>query len=365
MIKGENRVAPYQFFFLIIQTEIGISILSLPYTVFALAKHDGWISMLLAGAITQLLILILWMLCKRFHRSSIFAIPGKIMGKWMGTVFLIAYYVYFSATASLILILFCRMLSIWVLPRTPHWVTMFLMVIAGVYITKENLRVLARFYVFVSVLIVILIAFIVYSFKDANYLYLLPIGQAGWQKILLGSKGATFSMLGFESLLVLYPLVKGTDSKKLKIASYANLFVTLFYVLIIMSCFLFFSPVELPLLPEPVLFMLKSFTFKILERIDLLFISIWVVTVATSFMTYLYMASTGLANLFGQRNHRRWVPIAALMIFIAALIPSQNELVIQKISDSYQPISMIFVVVLPLCLLLLSYLLRKKEVSSS
>ncbi|HET7578886.1 MAG TPA: GerAB/ArcD/ProY family transporter [Bacillales bacterium] len=363
MTAGDNKVALYQFFFLFIQTEIGVSILSLPYVVFLLAHNDGWISMLLAGAITQILILILWMLCRRFRSSSIYVVSRKLFGKWIGSLLIIIYSVYFAATASIILVLFSKVINVWVLPHTPYWVTMVLMVIAGVYISRENLRVLARFYTFVSFLIIMLIAFMVYSLKDANYLYLFPIGNSSWEDILMGAKGATLSMLGFESLLVFYPLVKGTDSQKLKVAAFANLFVTLFYTLIILCCFLNFSPEEIPLLPEPLLYMFKAFSFTIIERIDLFFLSVWMVTVATSFMTYLFLASNGLAHLFRKKNHKPLVPIAALAIFIAAMIPKQNEMLIQALDQRFQQISILFVAVLPMLFLLFSYILHKKEAS--
>lgn len=361
MREGENKVAPYQFFFLIIQSMIGVSLLSLPYTVFQVAKDDGWISMLLAGVITQILLLIMWLLARRFESSTIFEISRKIFGKWIGTVFLIGYLCYFIATASVILLLFSRVLNVWVLPRTPTWATMFLMTLGGMQISRSNLRVFGRFYTFVSILILVLLIFLSYTYKDANFLYLLPVGQSGWKDILTGSKGATLSMLGFESFMVLYPFVKGSPSKKLKIACFANLFVTLFYTVIIVSCFLYFSPAEMALVPEPVLYMLKSFSFSIISRIDLLFLSIWVVTVTTSFMTYFYMVGNGLAHLFNKRNHNGVDLIGAVVIFIVALIPGQNETTIDTIDKAFQQFSIVFVAALPLLFLLCSYLFRKKD----
>lgn len=61
-----------QLLFFIIQTQIGVGILSLPYSVFQRAKQDGWMSILLAGLVVQLLILLFWMLAKdsRNFRTS-------------------------------------------------------------------------------------------------------------------------------------------------------------------------------------------------------------------------------------------------------------------------------------------------------
>ncbi|HEU5138704.1 MAG TPA: GerAB/ArcD/ProY family transporter [Bacillales bacterium] len=361
MIKGENHVTTNQLFFLIIQTQIGVSILSLPYTVFLAAKGDGWISMLLAGGITQILILMIWVLNRRFYHSTLFTIAKRITGKWAGTLISLGYFGYFVLTGSLILILFSRTLNVWVLPKTPQWIIILLMVAAGVYIAKENLRVLARFYTFVSVLFVFLLFFMVFTLKDSNYLYLLPIGQSGVSGISQGVKAAFSSMAGFEILLVIYPYVQGSATQKLKAATYANLFVTLFYTFIILTCFMYFSPAEIALVPEPLLYMFKAFSFKIIERIDLIFLSIWVVAVTTSFMTYLYLASNGLAHCLGQRNHARLVPFTAAIIFIISIIPGENELAIRSFSQFIGSIGLVFIIVLPALLLLGAYLFRMRE----
>ncbi|HEX7063713.1 MAG TPA: GerAB/ArcD/ProY family transporter [Bacillales bacterium] len=361
MIKGENNITTNQLFFLIIQTQIGVSILSLPYTVFLAAKGDGWISMLLAGCLIQILILIIWLLNRRFHNSTLFTFAGKITGKWVGALISLGYFGYFVLTGSLILILLSRTLNVWVLPRTPQWIIILLMLAAGIYIAKENLRVFARFYTFVSVLFVFLILFLTFTLKDSQYLYLFPVGQSGISGILLGVKSVVPSMMGFEILLIVYPYVEGSATQKLKAATYANLFVTLFYTFIILTCFMYFSPAEITLIPEPLLYMFKAFTFTIIERIDLLFLSMWVVAVTTSFMTYLYLASNGVAFFLHQRNHARAVPVAAALIFIVSIIPGENEIAIHAFSNFLGSLSIIFGAVLPLLLLLGAYLFRIRE----
>lgn len=348
-------------FILIVQTEIGVSILSLPNLIFQQADTDGWLSMLIAGGITQILILIIWLLNTRFKQSTIFAISRKILGKWLGTVIIMAYIAYFCATGSIILILFTRMITLWVLPRTPYWTLMLLLLAAGMDMARDNLRVLARFCTFTMFLLVLFMLFVVYGFKDGHFIYLLPIGHAGFFNILLGSKKATLSVLGFEMILVIYPFVQGTSMQKLKAASMANLFVTLFYTLTILCVYLYFNPAQIPLLPEPVLYMLKAFKFTIIERVDLLFVSVWIVIVAASFMTYLYLATVGLSELFNKKKHASFVPVAAFFTFVPALIPNQNEIIITKINHFFEQVSVAFVMAIPLFLLLISFIFGKKE----
>lgn len=357
----ENNVTPVQLFILVVQTEIGVSILSLPTTIYRKANTDGWISMLIAGLITQILIIVIWLLNKRFQESTIFTFTHKIIGKWIGTLINIGYIVYFCATGSLILILFTRMITTWVLPRTPFWIIMILLVATGIDMARSNLRVLARFCTFNFIFLGIFLVLILYTFKDAQYIYLLPIGHAGIFNILKGTKQATVSVLGFEMILVIYPFVQGTATQKLKAATSANLFVTFFYTLTMVSVYMYFSPTLIPLLPEPVLYILKAFTFTIIERVDLLFISLWIIIVAASFMTYLYLAAVGFSELFHQKKHSWFAPLAAFLVFVPALLTGQNEIKIAKASYFFEQSSVLFIAVIPIFLLLWSYLFRKKE----
>ena len=49
MTKKDQSITKFQLFFILIQSQIGVGLLSLPNAVQKTAKGDGWISTLLAG----------------------------------------------------------------------------------------------------------------------------------------------------------------------------------------------------------------------------------------------------------------------------------------------------------------------------
>src|SRR5699024_7539059 len=360
-VNGSD-ITQQQLFFLVLQTQIGVGVLSLAFNVFNTAEQDGWISTLIAGVAIQVAIIIIWMMARRFPSSTIFDILPQLLGKWIGNVVNLGYLIYFIMTAALVLAINDQIIKNWVLPETPSWVISLLMTITGVYICTGSLRILARFYSFVSLLLIVLFLLTTYGLKDAEFLNLLPVGEAGGIKIITGAKEAMVSILGFELLLVIYPFVKGKSSGILKKASWANLLVTLFYTYTVVVSLAYFSPGELKLVPEPIIYMLKTFEFNVLDRVDLVFLSIWEVSVATSFMIYLFIASKGLAHFFHQsEHHNKFVPWLGGLVFISSLIPGNNELVIKAFSEYVSYLGLIFAVGLPAFLLIISYLFRKKE----
>ncbi|MCP3738185.1 GerAB/ArcD/ProY family transporter [Rossellomorea sp. BNER] len=361
MKDNHNKISPFQLSFLILQTQIGVGVLSLPYTVYTVSKGDAWISTLLAGLFVQLAIVIIWFLCRRYPQYSIFRISTLLLGRHFSILINLVYLIYFVMVGCLTITLFSRVLDIWVLPLTPNWVPILLLILTTVYLINENLRIVARFYVVVSFLLIFLFLLVSYSIKGSNLLYIMPIGNSGVIAILKGSKEALISMLGFEVILVAFASTQGESNGKLKAATFANIFVTLFYAYLVFICSIYFSPKEIVIVPEPVLYLLKAFSFTVIERTDLIFLSIWIISVATSVMTYLYLASNCLSYLFKKKSHRKTLGFVAVGIFICAIIP-QTEQSLETISGIVEKGSLVVIVIIPLFLLLLSLFKGTKEV---
>lgn len=361
MIRKENRISNTQLFFIIIQVQIGVGILSLPHDVSLVSKNDGWISTLLAGAMVQVIILILWGLSKKFPSLTIYEITSRVIGKRFGKIIIFCYVIYFIVTGSLVLSRFIQVIDTWILQRTPSWILIFLTLGVCMYLVKDTLRSIARFYVLVTPLLIILFGLVTYALKDANFLYIFPIGQSGIPNIVKGSKEAIFSMLGFEFMLFLYPYVNATDGRKLMAISTANLFVTLFYTYMVFASLVFFETrQDLYLTPQPLLYMIKSYSFQIVERIDLFFLSIWIISVVTSIASWIFLASNGLKYCFARANHAASLFYTAGIIFIIALIP-KNETDLEKFNKILEPAHLGFIVVIPLLLFSISVLFAKKR----
>ncbi len=354
MKNKSESITKYQLLFMILQTQIGVGVLGLPYSVHKVSKSDGWISVIIAGLVVQLMIFIIWSLVRKYPGETIYGIAEQITGKFFGKFIGAIYILYAIVISTLILVLFQDILKLWVLPNTPKWVIMFLMVFASLYLVKERVRVIARFYLFVTSMIPFLIILTFISFPEvAEYRYLFPIGQAGAMKILLGAHSVLISMLGFEMLLLLSKYVDASDRSIFKFVSIANGTTTAIYIFLTMISYVVFSPKEIEIVPQPVLYMLKAITFKIVERIDLLFLSIWIVIVTTSLMSYLLFASKGLAHFLKKEEHKKAAYVLAIPVYLLALIP-QDKFQVEQISTYIGYASYLFIAILPIVLWMLS-----------
>ncbi|MGR5965963.1 GerAB/ArcD/ProY family transporter [Bacillus cereus] len=124
----------------------------------------------------------------------------------------------------------------------------------------------------------------------------------------------------------------------------------------------FFGPSLMTFMPQPILYALKFQSFQIIERTDLLFFSIWTVSITTSIIAYLYIASNGISNVCKRTTHSKFVPYVALFVFLLALtVPSSKES-ITIICQYYAIINPIFLILIPGVLLLLSIIQGKKGI---
>lgn len=69
-------------------------------------------------------------------------------------------------------------------------------------------------------------------------------------------------------------------------------YINLFYV---------FQPAELDVIPNPVLYLLKTITFGVIERTDLIFLSFWVFVILATLSNYLYFCANGIAIILKKK----------------------------------------------------------------
>jgi spore germination protein (amino acid permease) len=301
------------------------------------------------------------LLHQRFPSLTIFDLLSEIFGKNIGNLGKIAYILFFVINAIYTVMLFGRMMNLWILFDTPVWITLLLMIAIGVYCAQKKLRVVARFFTAVSILLVVSVFLLSHVLKDVNYLFILPMGDSGLPSILKGAAMALPAFGGFEVALVIFPYTIGNPAKKLKVSLIVIGLITLFYIFITFVSLTFLGPSVMKFIPRPPLYILKYQTFHVVERTDLLFLSIWTVYMVTTLIMYLYLTSAGITHLLKKSDHSRVVPYVAMFVFIGAIFIPKNDQAIKLVSEYYKMIAPVFHFGFPVILLLLSFILGKKE----
>jgi hypothetical protein len=169
-------------------------------------------------------------------------------------------------------------------------------------------------------------------------------------------------MLGFEGLLFFFPFVIENKKGVLKTISMANLFLTLFYTYFIFITLITFSTEQLAQMREPILILLRGISYKMVDRVDLIFLSIWIVPMTTSIISYLYFASRSMNAK--KKHYPKFVLLNGFILFLITLIPNDDAF-ITLFNKYVSYLSYVVVFLIPTLLLILSFLLKKHEMSES
>ncbi|WP_165822358.1 GerAB/ArcD/ProY family transporter [Paenibacillus montanisoli] len=313
-----------QLLFLIIKTQIGIGLLSLPAEIQSSAKSDSWISVLVAGTVIQFILLVYWLLLRKFPNDNLSAITVRMLGPYIGRAINAVYYAFFVFIAAYASTLYVELVKNWMLPLTPGWILLLLIIGTSLYLAYDNLRVIARFFVLSSALFIVLIMISILTFSNNVHVSnIMPIGQTGVLQILNGSEKTFFSMLGFEVTLFYFSQVQGNRKGMFKVISLANLFVTLFYTYFVFICLIGFSPDALGHMNEPVLYILKGLSYQLFDRIDLIFLTIWIIPMTVTIVSYLCVAGKSLTT--SQSAYQKLVLFSGAAVFAIGWYLSKLE----------------------------------------
>ncbi|RAP77565.1 GerAB/ArcD/ProY family transporter [Paenibacillus montanisoli] len=355
MKRNRSRISQLQLFTMVAQIMIGTEVISLPHSVHENARQDSWMAILIAGAIVQLVVLLQWGVMRRHPGLTFFEISEHVLGKWISRGIALLYTGYFMFVNMLSMLNTFSVLYKWAYPQTPKWVTLGLVLLVGVYMGRQSVQAIARFFFLVTILHLFFILILLLSHGHGDWLNLLPVGRTPVPSILLGAKSTLLALLGFEVLLIVQPKVKGQPSKKLRNVSLSIWYVIAMYILITMTCLFYLSSERLDQVPEPVMYMLSRFTVVVIERLDMIFLSFWIVSAVTSFVGFLYMGSESAKFVCGGTSRHKFVLWVGLVPFVLALVQN-NPFAVANWTPYLELYALVTLALLPLVILVGSLL---------
>lgn len=363
-MKVKGRISSVQLFYVLAQSMIGLGLLSLPHHTHQKAGSDGWISIIITGFFIHLIVLMIWLLCRKFPNLTLFDFSKVILGKMLGTVLNFLFIMYLLTIICYIFIIYTDTIKRWILPETPGWILLLILFVLLIYGSICSIRNLVSLFSFLFLFIplLVLLTFFVYKDPSLDVRYLFPIGSNGGWNILRSTENTFVSFIGFETLLIYFAFIKQSKSTlALKGAFSAIIFITTFLMYIVMISTVMLSPEEMKITLEPVLYILSAVEIRVLSRLDLIFLSFWGLIVFTTIISYSFSASVGISNLF-RIKHKIAVILAGTFVFIVSIIFYYMEITL--IEEWLKQISLIFAVVIPVLLLFITIIFKREAAST-
>src|SRR5699024_7865531 len=168
------------------------------------------------------------------------------------------------------------------------------------------------------------------------------------------------SFQGFEFLLILHPFVKATPRNIIKATSIANIFITLFYTMLMLITLLYFSENELKIVSDPVLYLMKAFSSRMIDCPDLLFTSQWRVLAVSTHINTVYSGTLSIMTVMHSSNLRNYTILFTFLSFLLSL-SLYDKHIINVASKIHNYTSTPVLFFMPVVLLLIAIIFRKRK----
>jgi spore germination protein len=325
---------------LIASTIIGVGVLTLPRSTTETAHQYGWVAVLAALVLAMIAVVIIDKLGSRFPEKTIVELCRELFhtrrhpwfGKALVYPLILLYALYWSAVTAIVARTFGEVVVTAVLVNTPLEIIVVTMLFLSFLLACYDSEVVVRVNeVLLFIIVVPVLFFSISAYQNAKLEFIMPLFPTTHQMgILTAILPALFSFLGMEVLMMFNGHIRHSK-KMLRYEIYGVLVPGILYLLIVVAGTMSFGYEELSKQAWPTLELVKSVHVPglILERLEAVFLGVWVAAVFTTCGNWFYCANWSFTQLFGIKK-KRWT---ALVLFIACYFTAMK--VAQNIHDLF------------------------------
>ncbi|WP_064093237.1 GerAB/ArcD/ProY family transporter [Rossellomorea aquimaris] len=352
----------YLIMFIIHTAQTGVGIAGLPRIIFMEAGRDAWISVLLSWILVSFVVWLMVKILETYKSADLYGIHQDIYGKWFSKVFNALYILYYVILTYVILMNYVEMVQAWIFPKLQTWLLMGLLIFLMVYGVLGGIRVVVGI-TFLGLVLALWIVFMIYTpIKHMDINHLLPILTSSPKEMLMGVYKTSFSIIGFELILLLYPYVK-EKKKILKYTLLGTFSSTLLFTVVTIVSIGFFSEDALKKTIWPVLSMFKILQIPNLERFEFIAVSFWMLIILPNICIFFWASTRGVKRVFNISQKKAIYSLALLIWGGSFLI--DKRLTMNSLTDQLATVSFILVFIYPSFLFILVKLKHLKKKGSS
>lgn len=361
-INETHQVSPVNAFFIVTGSQIVVNILKFQSVVTEDAEQDAWISVLLMGLGT---LLVMWCILRllnneqNYGQPDLFSIHKRFFGSWIGNLLNLAIILYEALGAILYLRAYIEILNVWLFPRLSPlgFAAIFSLLIWTVVI--GGFRTITGTF-FLNFIYLLPLYFInTFIFSDAHFSNLLPIADHSLADLSNSLIKASSCFLGFESILFYYPFIK-RPKLAVKWCYFGLLNTTYTYLLLTIQGLVYFNIGELRTLVWPVLTFWKSIHFPLVDRFEYIGIIYWLTVLIPNVSLGAWIVSRGVKQI-APVIKQKYALVAFLLILTAVCAIIQSRPQIEWINALISHIGFYLVFVYIPFLLIWQWLLKIKE----
>ncbi|MBG9943066.1 spore gernimation protein [Brevibacillus formosus] len=347
--------------FIVHGNQVGIGIAGVQRFIYDRVQQDAWIAVIIAGLMTHVAAWVMLKILRKYKNLDLYDIHQMVFGKWPAKVLNLIFIIYIMGSALTILRGYIEIIQSWMFPEVPSWLLNASLLCLAIYGVTGGIRVLAGISFFSVGLTICQLLLMIYPAQYADFNLLQPVFHHDLVELLDGARKMSFSIIGFEIILFIYPFVK----EKQLLSRYVHgglLMTTLLYVVVMLVTLLYFQGEQLKHLIWATLMMMKIVEFPFLERFEFVSISLWMLIMLDNLLLNLWVAMRGVHHIGGFKERKALIGIVIVMFFASNFLETRQS--INWITDVFGAVGFYIIFVYPLVLYIVILLFRKGTVQT-
>ncbi|WP_027088259.1 GerAB/ArcD/ProY family transporter [Cohnella panacarvi] len=279
---ADAKIGTREMAILISSIILGVGVLTMPRSIAQITKSsDGWVSILIAGAIAIFFALIASKLASKFPGRTFYEFASSVVTKPIAIVITAAFSAYFIGYGAYETRMIANISKQYLFDQTPVEVIAFVFIAVMAYSVSGTQIALLRLNVlFLPIVLFILLFVLVFSTNLFEVNHLKPFFVTKSFDLIGASKESVFSFLGFEMVLFYAFLMR--KPAKAPIASVIGVLIPLvLYLLVYIIAIGVFTNEGTANVQYPTVELAKEVELpgEFFERFESLFFTIWIMTV--------------------------------------------------------------------------------------
>ncbi|URN94053.1 MAG: spore germination protein [Candidatus Pristimantibacillus lignocellulolyticus] len=361
-VTKDDRISANQAMASMTCTTLGAGLLVMPRILIQdVGTPDVWLTLLLTGILVVLALIFFIKLSQKFPEQTLYQYSSKILGRPLGNLVCLLFSLYLLLTSAYELRILAEVIVFYLLEGTPKWAIVIPFMLVSYYLLLGGVNAMMRlFQIVLPITIIIIIIVYGLSFSMFHIDNLKPVFGSGISPVFNGSIHSFNSFAGYE-LVAIYFAYMNEPKKAIKSFAIGLGLVVVIYLIALILVIGSLSLEAGMLSTWPTIDLVRNYELKgfFFERIEILFLVIWVMQLFCAFSSMYYGASLGLSHVLG--NKKRPILLGLLPVsYIFTMVPRNiNDITVLGYVISYYCI-LLFIIAL---ILFIVYSFRKRVIS--
>ncbi|WNC13505.1 endospore germination permease [Brevibacillus brevis] len=303
---------------------IGVGILTFPRTLAkATGAFDGWISVLLSGAMAYGIAWLLAKLASRFPRQTFFEYTSLIATRPVGYVLTFLVCIYTLLFVAFEIRAIGTISKQYLFFNTPvEMITLSFLLVVQYAAAGSRISLLRLNLVFLPIVLFVMAVVLAFTQPLIQMENVRPYFSSSWSTLLKACKDVGISYSGFE-IILFYTMLMKRPQDATKSVLIGLLIPVVLYAIIYIFVVAVFSTEVAKNLTYPTIELAKEVEVPggFFERVESMFFTIWIMTIFNTCAMWLDITLLNLTSMFRRVDKIVWILVLSPVIYFISMLP--------------------------------------------